>query len=61
MADAEKIEKIPMQAMPEQYFKERAHNFNEVPYGFTRELAIIRVKINEKLILLSELEQESVL
>ena len=31
---------IPKQKMPEQDPKERAHNFDEVNYGFTRELAI---------------------
>ncbi len=32
--------KIPRQQMPEQDPKERVHNFNEVPHGFTPELAI---------------------
>lgn len=32
-------EKIPRQAMPEQEPEVRAHNFNEVPYGYTPELA----------------------
>lgn len=32
--------KIPRQQMPEQDPKERTHNFNEVPHGFTPELAI---------------------
>jgi glutamate synthase (NADPH/NADH) small chain len=31
---------IPKQKMPEQDPKERAHNFNEVNYGFSKELAI---------------------
>ncbi|HDH57656.1 MAG TPA: NADPH-dependent glutamate synthase [Bacteroidetes bacterium] len=34
-------EKIPRQAMPEQDPEERRHNFNEVPYGYTPELAQI--------------------
>jgi glutamate synthase (NADPH/NADH) small chain len=32
--------KIPRQQMPEQDPKERIHNFNEVPHGFSPELAI---------------------
>jgi len=40
--------------------KERAHNFNEVTCGFTPELAIIRVMINEKMNP-SRLEWENVL
>ncbi|UCC32763.1 MAG: NADPH-dependent glutamate synthase [Phycisphaerales bacterium] len=31
--------KIPRQAMPEQAPEDRIHNFNEVPYGYTAELA----------------------
>ena len=41
MTDPKKIGKIPRQAMPEQDPKERTHNFNEVPYGFTPELAML--------------------
>ncbi|KPK88458.1 dihydropyrimidine dehydrogenase, partial [bacterium SM23_31] len=41
MADPKQIGKIPRQAMPEQDPKERTHNFNEVPYGFTPELAML--------------------
>ncbi|MDP8240599.1 MAG: NADPH-dependent glutamate synthase [Candidatus Hatepunaea meridiana] len=33
--------KIPRQPMPEQEPKERIHNFNEVPYGFSIETAMI--------------------
>ncbi len=33
--------KIPRQAMPEQDPKIRAHNFKEVPYGYTAELALL--------------------
>lgn len=36
---AEKKERIPRQKMPEQDPKVRAKNFNEVPYGYTPELA----------------------
>ncbi len=39
MAEKEKREKIPRQPMPEQDPKERGKNFNEVPYGYTPELA----------------------
>jgi glutamate synthase (NADPH/NADH) small chain len=39
MADKDKKEKIPRQKMPEQDPKVRAKNFNEVPYGYTPELA----------------------
>lgn len=40
----EKKEKIPRQAMPEQDPKERIRNFNEVPYGYTPELAVTEAK-----------------
>jgi glutamate synthase (NADPH/NADH) small chain len=40
----EKKEKIPRQAMPEQDPKERVHNFNEVPYGYTAEIAMTEAK-----------------
>jgi glutamate synthase (NADPH/NADH) small chain len=36
----EKKEKVPRQAMPEQDPKKRIHNFNEVPFGYTKELAM---------------------
>ncbi len=36
----EKKEKVPRQAMPEQNPKERVHNFNEVPFGYTKEIAL---------------------
>lgn len=36
----EKKEKVPRQAMPEQDPKERIHNFDEVPFGYTKELAM---------------------
>ena len=36
----EKKEKVPRQAMPEQEPKKRISNFNEVPYGYTKELAL---------------------
>jgi glutamate synthase (NADPH/NADH) small chain len=39
MAEKEKREKIPRQPMPEQDPRERIKNFNEVPYGYTPELA----------------------
>jgi glutamate synthase (NADPH/NADH) small chain len=38
--DPKKSLKIPRQKMPEQDPGERSHNFNEVNYGFTAELAI---------------------
>ena len=40
----EKKEKVPRQAMPEQDPKKRIHNFDEVPYGYTEELAITEAK-----------------
>jgi len=45
MNEAPKLSKkermaIPRQVMPEQDPKERAHNFNEVPFGFPEEIAI---------------------
>ncbi len=36
----EKKEKVPRQAMPEQEPKKRVSNFNEVPYGYTKEMAL---------------------
>jgi glutamate synthase (NADPH/NADH) small chain len=39
MAEKEKKEKIPRQPMPEQNPKVRSKNFDEVPYGYTPELA----------------------
>jgi len=39
MAEKEKKEKIPRQKMPEQEPKVRARNFDEVPFGYTPELA----------------------
>ncbi len=39
MAEKEKKERIPRQKMPEQDPKVRAKNFNEVPFGYTPELA----------------------
>ncbi len=39
MVEKEKKEKIPRQKMPEQEPKIRAKNFDEVPYGYTPELA----------------------
>jgi glutamate synthase (NADPH/NADH) small chain len=39
MAEKEKKEKIPRQPMPEQDPKVRSKNFDEVPYGYTPELA----------------------
>ncbi|PIP06281.1 MAG: dihydropyrimidine dehydrogenase, partial [Syntrophobacteraceae bacterium CG23_combo_of_CG06-09_8_20_14_all_50_8] len=40
----EKKEKIPRQAMPEQDPKKRVRNFDEVPIGYTAELAITEAK-----------------
>ncbi|GAB4292491.1 MAG: NADPH-dependent glutamate synthase [Myxococcota bacterium] len=39
-----KKEKIPRQAMPEQKPEERIKNFNEVPYGYSLELAQLEAK-----------------
>ena len=41
MADDKKKEKVPRQKMPEQDPKVRAHNFEEVPLGYTPELAML--------------------
>ena len=38
---AEKKEKVPRQPMPEQDPKVRARNFEEVPYGYTKETAML--------------------
>jgi len=40
----EKKEKIPRQAMPEQDPKKRVTNFDEVPYGYTAEIAMTEAK-----------------
>jgi glutamate synthase (NADPH/NADH) small chain len=40
----EKKEKIPRQAMPEQDPKKRVNNFDEVPYGYTAEMAMTEAK-----------------
>ncbi|MEN6317460.1 MAG: NADPH-dependent glutamate synthase [Syntrophaceae bacterium] len=40
----EKKEKIPRQAMPEQDPKKRITNFDEVPYGYTAEIAMTEAK-----------------
>ena len=34
-------ERVPRQPMPEQDPKERAHNFNEVPLGYSEEAAVL--------------------
>ncbi len=39
-----KREKVPRQPMTEQDPKERIHNFDEVPYGYTQEVAITEAK-----------------
>ena len=39
-----KKEKVPRHKMPEQDPKVRVHNFNEVPTGYTDELAIAEAK-----------------
>ena len=41
---APKKEKIPRQKMPEQEAKVRARNFEEVPYGYTPELAMLEAQ-----------------
>ena len=41
MAQAVKKKDIPRQPMPEQAPEDRITNFNEVPYGFTEELAVL--------------------
>jgi len=33
--------KVPRQAMPEQKPEDRKHNFNEVPFGYTSEIAML--------------------
>lgn len=40
----EKKEKVPRQPMPEQDPKERIRNFNEVPFGYSPETAIVEAK-----------------
>ena len=40
----EKKVKVPRQKMPEQDPKVRTHNFEEVPFGYTEEIAIIEAK-----------------
>jgi len=40
----EKKEKIPRQAMPEQDPKARIGNFDEVPYGYSEEVAMLEAK-----------------
>jgi len=40
----EKKEKVPRQKMPEQDPKKRIHNFQEVPFGYSEETAIIEAK-----------------
>jgi glutamate synthase (NADPH/NADH) small chain len=42
--DPKERRKIPRQKMPEQDPKRRKHNFEEVPYGFTEELAVMEAK-----------------
>jgi len=42
--DPKERKKIPRQKMPEQDPRRRRHNFEEVPYGFTEELAITEAK-----------------
>lgn len=39
-----KKEKVPRQTMPEQDPKERIHNFEEVPFGYSEETAIIEAQ-----------------
>jgi glutamate synthase (NADPH/NADH) small chain len=42
--DPKERKKIPRQKMPEQDPRRRRHNFEEVPYGFTEELAVTEAK-----------------
>jgi len=42
--DPKERKKIPRQKMPEQDPKRRKYNFEEVPYGFTEELAVMEAK-----------------
>ena len=42
--EKKKREKIPRQKMPEQDPKERRHNFKEVPFGYTPELAQLEAR-----------------
>ena len=44
METKEKKEKVPRQKMPEQDPKKRIQNFEEVPFGYTEETAIIEAK-----------------
>ncbi len=44
MENKEKKVKVPRQKMPEQAPKDRVRNFNEVPFGYTEELAITEAK-----------------
>jgi glutamate synthase (NADPH/NADH) small chain len=44
MENKEKKVKVPRQKMPEQDPKDRVRNFNEVPFGYTEELAITEAK-----------------
>src|SRR5512140_2404381 len=41
MAEAAKKKNVPRQTMPEQDAEDRVNNFDEVPYGYTEELAVI--------------------
>jgi glutamate synthase (NADPH) small chain len=40
----EKKEKVPRQKMPEQDAQKRVHNFEEVPFGYSEEIAMIEAK-----------------
>ena len=42
--DVKERKKIPRQAMPEQDPRRRRHNYEEVPYGYTEELALNEAK-----------------
>jgi glutamate synthase (NADPH/NADH) small chain len=44
MESKDKKEKIPRQAMPEQEPKVRICNFEEVPFGYTEEMAVLEAK-----------------
>ncbi|MEW6668750.1 MAG: NADPH-dependent glutamate synthase [Thermodesulfobacteriota bacterium] len=42
--DVKERKKIPRQAMPEQDPRRRRHNYEEVPYGYTEELAVLEAR-----------------
>ena len=47
--DKKEKKKVPRQKMPEQEPKVRARNFDEVPLGYTPELAQLEARVAERL------------